>query len=72
VLCQSNENKVCFQQQTEWENAIDELWKLMQILKKSYNRMKKEIHYVYDWEVENSEGRDNGSLQYKVCKLGRL
>jgi hypothetical protein len=40
--------------------------------KESYNKMKKVIHHGIDWRVKNSEGRDNGELQYKTWKPGRL
>ena len=35
-------------------------------------RMKKTIHYGIIWKVKNSEGRDNGALQYKAWKPGIL
>jgi len=34
--------------------------------------MKEEFHCKEDWKVQNSEGEDNGALQYKVWKPGRL
>jgi len=72
MLWQSNESKICFQQNIELEKAIDELWNLMQISKESYNIMKKVIYYEDDWKVKNREGRDNGALQHKVWNPGRL
>ena len=59
MLWQSNENHITLQQKNEWEKDIDELWELMQMPKKSYNRMIKTIHYGVDWEVNNSEGKDS-------------
>jgi hypothetical protein len=34
--------------------------------------MKKVIHCEDDWKVKNEEGKDNGALQHKVWKPGRL
>jgi hypothetical protein len=48
------------------EKAIDELWGLMQISKKRYNRMKKAFHCGDYWRVKNSEGKDSGALQHKT------
>ena len=45
VQWKSNENKdcFCFQQKTNLQSEIDELWKLMQFSKESYNRVKQRI-----------------------------
>ena len=45
VQWKSNENKYCFcfQQKTNLQSEIDELWKLMQFSKESYNRVKQRI-----------------------------
>ena len=56
---QSNENLISLQHKTELEKVIDEPGELMQMPKKSYNRMIKTIHYGVDWEVNNSEGKDS-------------
>ena len=55
----SNENLISLQHKTELEKVIDEPRELMQIPKKSYNRMIKTVHYGVDWEVNNSEGKDS-------------
>lgn len=68
---QSNEDQICFQQKIELEEAIDELWELMQIPKKSYNRVK-QVHCGNVWRMKNDEGKNNGALQHKIWKLGRL
>jgi len=34
--------------------------------------MREAVHCKDDWEVQNSEDEDNGALQYKVWKPGRL
>ena len=62
MLWQSKENKISLQQQTELQEAIDELWSLMQMPKMSCRRMKKAVHCGIVWKVKNSEGRDNGEL----------
>lgn len=54
------------------EKAIDELLKLLQIPKENYSRVKQVIHCEDHWRVKNDKGKDNGSLQYKVWKHGRL
>ena len=68
----SKENKIRLQQKTELQEAIDELWNLMQIPKMSCSKIKKEIHGGIVWKVKNNEGRDSGALQYKLWRPGRL
>ena len=34
--------------------------------------MRETVHYGDGWKVKNSEGKDNGVLQHKVWKPGRL
>lgn len=68
----SNKNKVCLQKKTELQEAIDELWELMQDPKKSYNRTKQVNHCKFEWRVNNYEIKDSGTLQHKMWKLGRL
>ena len=68
----AKKNKSFLQQQTELKGSIDELWKLMQIPKKSYNRVKQEYHCKVEWRVKNDEGKDSGVQQHKVWKPGRL
>ena len=34
--------------------------------------MRKTVHYEYDSEVQNNNGKFSGDLQYKVWKLGML
>ena len=65
-------NKIRLQQNIELQETIDELWHFMQITKKGYRKMKKEVHYGIVWKVKNSEVRSNEALQYKVWKPGRL
>ena len=65
-------DKSYFQQGAELQSEIDELWKLMKIPKKSYNRVEWENHCKVEWRVKNDEGKDNGVLQHKVWKPGRL
>jgi hypothetical protein len=60
------------EQQTELEKTIEDIWKLMQMPKKIYNKMREAVHCKDDWGVKNSEGEDSGALQYKVWKPGRL
>ena len=54
------------------EKVIEDIWKLMQIPKESYNQMKQVVYYEDDWEVKNNEGKVNGALQHIVWKPGRL
>ena len=46
VQWKSNENKDCFffQQKTNLQSEIDELWRMMQYSKKRYNKVKKRIN----------------------------
>ena len=72
VQWESNQHKICFQQKTKLKDVIDELWKLMKIPKKSYNRVKQADHCRVEWRVRNEEGKDTGVLQHKVWKPERL
>ena len=54
------------------QEVLDELWELMQIPEKNYNRVKQVIHCRVDWRMKNNEGKDSGALQHKVWKPGRL
>jgi hypothetical protein len=60
------------QQKTELQEAIDELWELMRIVKKSYNRGKKEVHCGVDWRVKNDEGKDSGVLHAQSVEAWKL
>ena len=54
------------------QEAIDELWELMQVPKKIYSRTKQVIHCKVKWRVNNDEIKDSGTLLHKVWKLGRF
>jgi len=44
----------------------------MRVPKKNYSRAKQVIHCKVEWWVKNVEVKDNGALQHKVWKPGRL
>lgn len=63
------------QQKIELQEAIDELWELMRIVKKSYSRGKKSFHCGVDWRVKNDEGKDNaayGQQRTRVWDPGKM
>lgn len=69
---QSNKINICYQYRIELQEANDELWDLMRVPKKTYNRYKQVIHCKVGWRVNNVEGKDSRALHHKVWKPGRL
>jgi hypothetical protein len=72
MLWQRSEDQISLQQKSELEKAIAELWKLMQMPKERYNKIKQVIYCRNDWKVRNSESEGSRALQYKGWKPRRL